>query len=499
MHADDERDPLDRWLSQQIQPLPPPPGTFELITRRSRRRKLRKLAVTVVSAAAVAAAVAIAVPVGLNLHLSPAPTNGNLSAAGASSPSPSATGEGTQSPTAAGHRTLRPTHPPSPSSSSPAATHPVTEPSGPVPTEFLPTSVTFDSPQTGWAIGQAGTAGQCVDNNPDFCTSIVRTDDAGRTWQGGPAPKTTGQDGPTGVSGIRFLNGVDGWAFGPELYATHDEGNTWTQVDTAGSRVTDLETSDGRAYALFATCTGTSNYSFAENCTSYTLMTATEDSDSWTPVGQATSGLANGGGATSAVLALTGTNGYLLAPDGTLYSGPIGGTWARVGTAPCRPGTVQASGLPANALLALVGSSQLAITCEGLTSTGPPPLYTSGPPSVYTSDNGGARWTQLPAAAWSGITDLSHFGFPTSLAAAPNGTLVLATNGGIYTLAADAERWQPSSATGTGAPDAGFTYVGMTTDEQGVALPASVNLHQIWMTFDGGATWAPATSILPGS
>ncbi len=71
MHADDDRDPLDRWLSQQVQPLPPPPGTFELITRRARRRKLRKLAVTVVSAAAVAAAVAVAVPVGLSMHLSP--------------------------------------------------------------------------------------------------------------------------------------------------------------------------------------------------------------------------------------------------------------------------------------------------------------------------------------------------------------------------------------------------------------------------------------------
>src|SRR3984957_3363601 len=76
MHADDDRDPLDRWLSQQVQPLPPPPGRFELISRRARRRKLRKLAVTVVSAAPVAAAVAVPVPVGLNLHLSTPPTKG---------------------------------------------------------------------------------------------------------------------------------------------------------------------------------------------------------------------------------------------------------------------------------------------------------------------------------------------------------------------------------------------------------------------------------------
>src|SRR5580693_7596863 len=78
--ANDERDPLDRWLSQQAKPLPPPPGTFELITRRARRRKVRKLAVTLVSAAAVAAAVAIAVPVGLNLHLSSPSTKGGYAA-----------------------------------------------------------------------------------------------------------------------------------------------------------------------------------------------------------------------------------------------------------------------------------------------------------------------------------------------------------------------------------------------------------------------------------
>src|ERR1700678_2275291 len=80
MGANDEHDPLDDWLHQQVRPLPPPPGTFELITRRARGRKLRKLAVTVVSAAAVAAAVAIAVPIGLNLHLTQPPSNGRLSA-----------------------------------------------------------------------------------------------------------------------------------------------------------------------------------------------------------------------------------------------------------------------------------------------------------------------------------------------------------------------------------------------------------------------------------
>jgi len=363
-----------------------------------------------------------------------------------------------------------------------------------VPANFQPSSVTFDGLKTGWAIGQAGTPGKCDNANGYICTSIARTDNAGQSWQGGPAPDTTGPSGPTGVSGIRFLNGTDGWAFGPELWATDDGAKTWTPVHTNGARVTDLEASGGRAYALFATCTTPENASppgFAAGCTSYTLMTATAGSNAWTPVGAATSGLTSGGTATSAVLELTGTNGYLLAPDGTLYSGPIGGTWTSVGTAPCRPGTTpQANGLPGAAQLALASSTALTIACNGTT--------VANGPAVYMSDDGGAQWTQPPAAEMSDISGLSDFGITTSLAAAPNGTLTLATTTGIYVLPSTSERWQDSNATGTGAPQGGFSYVGMTTDDQGVAVPADTSLHEIWMTADGGATWTPATSITPG-
>jgi hypothetical protein len=482
--ANDERDPLDRWLSQQAQPLPPPPGTFELITRRARRRKMRKLAVTMVSAAAVAAAVAIAVPVGLNLHLSSPSTRGANVADGGSSAGP-----GTQSPNGSGS-------PVKTSSPSASATRSATAPSGqahPVPANFQPTSVTFVSSQAAWVIGQAGTPGTCANKDAYICTSIARTDNAGQSWQGGPAPDTTGPSGATGVSAIRFLNATYGWAFGPELWATGNGGATWTQVGTSGARVTDLETSGGRAYALWANgCPasgGGSSSAFAAGCTSYTLMTATAGSGDWTPVGPATSGLTNGGAPTSAVLALTGSNGYLLAPDGALYSGSIGGTWSRAGTSACEPGAAQADGLPSATQLALVNSTQLWIACNG-TSAG-------SPPAMYTSDNGGRTWTQPPAASWSG-TDVSGVGVTTSLAAAPDGALTLATTGGIYYLPDNGARWEPSNAAGGGAPKGGFSYVGMTTDDQGVAVPADTSLHEIWMTSDGGATWAPATPITPG-
>jgi hypothetical protein len=43
---DDQHDDLGTWLSSRVDPLHPPPGTLDLIRRRARRRKYRKLAVT---------------------------------------------------------------------------------------------------------------------------------------------------------------------------------------------------------------------------------------------------------------------------------------------------------------------------------------------------------------------------------------------------------------------------------------------------------------------
>src|SRR5271169_1847799 len=53
---DDQHDNLQDWPSGQVDPLYPPPGTFDLIRRRAQRLKHRKLAVTAGSAAVIVAA-----------------------------------------------------------------------------------------------------------------------------------------------------------------------------------------------------------------------------------------------------------------------------------------------------------------------------------------------------------------------------------------------------------------------------------------------------------
>jgi len=448
-------DDLDSWLNQRIDPLAPPPGTFDLIKRRARRRKYRKLAITAASAAVIVAA-AVTVPQVVNLQVSPSP--GAQAAAGQSSAGSTSTGGG------------------SAAASSAAAVPSASAPAAPVPANFRPTSVTFVGTNTGWVIGQAGTPGQCA---TQYCTSMARTDDAGKTWAGVPAPVTGAPDGATGVSQIRFLNLTDGWAFGPELFETGDAGQTWTQVDTNGLRVTDLETVGNRAFAVFASCTG-SGADFAADCTSFTLYSATAGGGAWTPVGAATSGLTDGAASEAASLTLTSTRGFLLAPDGKLYAGPVDGSgaWQLVNaiSSSCPVGTPQPDGQPSGALLGAVSAKELILGCTTSTAGGHKKL-------VFSSLNGGGSWIAMAVAPTAGTA--------TSIAASPSVSVVLATDQGIDLLPAGDISWQPASLAAA-LPAGGFSYVGMTTDQQGVALPASPAAGTVWFTFDGGKSWRPS-------
>jgi photosystem II stability/assembly factor-like uncharacterized protein len=85
---------------------------------------------------------------------------------------------------------------------------------------------------------------------------------------------------------------------------------------------------------------------------------------------------------------------------------------------------------------------------------------------------------------------------PQSLTALPDGTLILAAvpgggglGGGIYLLPPGAAKWQPAKLSDPSGKTFGFTYVGMTSATQGVALGGDPSLNAIWMTTDGGQTW----------
>ncbi len=470
----DRRDDIDGWLSERINPLPPPPGTFELIKRRARRRKIRRLAITATSAAAIVAA-AITVPQVVNLPVLN-PATRSASAAGQPGTATSAGQNGAESSPGASRLRLAPAPSASASVSSASSAGAA---AAAVPANFRPTSVTFVGAHTGWVIGQAGTQGQCATS---YCTSVARTDNTGQTWTGVPAPLTGAPAGATGVSQIRFLNLTDGWAFGPGLWVTHTGGQSWTQVDTNGLRVTDLETVGSRVFALFASCTG-SGQAFAAQCTSFTLYSSAASGRDFTPVGAATTGLTDGAASEAAALVLTGSRGYLLAPGGALYAGPVDGSvaWTRAGALipPCTVGPAQLDGQPWQALLGAVNAQDLLLAC---TSAGGSGAHTQDK-QVLSSPNGGVSWLHLARAPAAGVA--------YSLAASPSESVVLGTDRGIDLLPAGDIAWRMATLAG-GGPAGGFGYVGMTTDVQGVALPADPSAGTVWFTSDGGLTWRPS-------
>ena len=474
----DPRDDLDAWMNAQVRPMPPPPGTFELIRKRARRRKMTRAAAAAAGAAAVIAVIAT-VPrlVITQLNVGPGPA-----ASGNAAGNTSSAGQNRQH-----HPSASPSALPSTSASATASAPPAAPPN------FQPTSATFVGAHTGFVIGQAGTPGQCGPPDRYICTSIAGTGDYGSTWHGVSAPVAGAPAGPAGVSQVRFYNTSDGWAFGPQLWATHDGGQSWTQISTHGLRVTALETAGQRVFAVWARCSG-GGPDFAADCTSSALYSASPGGGPWSPVPGAGTGYSLSGTANSSALVLTGTRGYLLTPDGTLLSGPVtgAGAWQPVtsaGTstaspsaaspsaaspspAPCQPGAAQASGQPSGALLAATTSSGLVLVCTS------PATGATQAKEVYTSADNGLQWQKAGSAPAAGTA--------TSVAGTPGGAIVLATTAGLELSTDGGATW--TAAQGA-LPPGGFSYVGMTGARQGVAVPADTAQHAVWFTFDGGLHW----------
>jgi hypothetical protein len=470
----DGRDRVDEWLDADVEPLVPPPGTFERISHRAHRRKVRRASMSAAGVAVVIAAAAAVPGIVSNLNAGtgrPPPPAAASSSRPAAAPTVSRAASGgvasqSSSPVAGGEAPSSLLH------------------GGTVPDNFQPTSVTFIGQFTGAVIGQAGTPGHCA---TPFCTSLAGTDNYGRTWFGVSAPRIGAPQGSQGVGQLRFLDTDNGWAFGPQLWVTHSAGAHWVQEQTSGLRVIDLETAGSRAFALFAKCTGTGT-DFGDHCTSVSLYTSAMDSDQWQRVPGPAGSLppAATGQPASASLVLAGGRGYLLAPSGELLTGPLTGAAWTIADAqvPCSPGPPGPGGQPTGALMA-AGSGELVLVCASGTST----VADSQTKIVMQSSNGGTSWSTAGSAPVTGIT--------TSVAAAQGNVVVLATDAGLYLSANGGVTWQLTQAspagTGTGAGstagERGFSYVGMTSATQGVALPADPGLHEVFITTNGGASW----------
>ena len=235
-------------FEEPIVPLSPPPGTWERIqTDATRRRRARRL-LAVGSAAAVLALFAGGITWLGGADGATPPTPVPPATVGATTPPPSPSS--------------RPSESAGPGSTTGSTSGALLLPhGGPVPRGFVAVSVTSAAKGLVYALGTAPCS-----NAP--CTSLVRSYDSGRTWQGMPAPKAELATGATGnrpdtgvttrstVTDVRFATPMDGWAFGGGLWQTHDGAVTWSQVPGIEGRVLDLATDGTNVWALTSTCTG---------------------------------------------------------------------------------------------------------------------------------------------------------------------------------------------------------------------------------------------------
>jgi photosystem II stability/assembly factor-like uncharacterized protein len=353
--------------------------------------------------------------------------------------------------------------------SSPATSTTLAPPAGgAVPSGFLPGPVTFVSTATGYAIGVASSCpgGQCV--------ALVRTTDGGGTWVG-LTPPTAGYvahgvpaaSGLPGVDEVRFADPLDGWVFGPALFATHDGGRTWQQIDIDGSVVA-LETSGGYVDAVVSPCSGE-----AECAGSLRLEQAPVTGGGFVTVRTGPSVMS--AGITALDLSLHSPVGFALLGLGDLYAteylaNPDG--WNAFGN-PCASESFTLTAIVAP------NTTTLYSLCSGNGAAG------SMTKTVVETQNG--------KSTVAGSTPPE--GDAEAVAATASGTLVVSTASGasfLYRSTDGGRTWSTVLTEDDGGM--GFNDLGFTTSTQGVAIhgipgPPGNEITQLLMTHDAGASW----------
>jgi hypothetical protein len=322
--------------------------------------------------------------------------------------------------------------------------------------------VTFVSLEMAWALGDAPCAG-------GTCLALRRTVDGGRSWtNANPPPTSFSLASPVnrGVSQIRFADPLDGWAFGPDLWSTHDGGAQWTKSSL--TYVGALEAGAGRVHA--ASIDGPTNGS-------YNIETSVTSRDAWVRTGS----LQLGAGPVPAPdLVLQGSTGWAVENDREVIDGArlVAGRW-EAWHAPCATtgGTAVVSAPTALSLVAI---------CEqGVWG----PSGYGGSPAVraYFSGNGGATFFLggvVPTGEPSGSGDVVASPAP---GVAVTDVLTNSQDELIETFNSGAS-WKVVASAPESMP---FTYLGFTSSAQGVAIESGSATSVLLMTFDGGRVWSP--------
>jgi hypothetical protein len=428
----DERD-LEALLRQPTERLAPPDGSWELVSRRARRRKW---AIAGAGGAAVMVILAGAVPAVLAVRHN---SNNQTLAL--------------KTPIIAAHRTSGKqapspvqSTPPTIASSSAAVTAPPSNLAG-----FIPTSVSFVSQNVGWLWGARSHRGLGV---------VARSTDGGGTWSKVTAPPVEATDPQGGGDfGIRFADGTTGFVFGTRLFVTKDAGARWTLVTLPGP-VVDLEAMNQRIWALVRSCT---------SCRALTLYgTSVSDPAGLAPVPGVPALQAARDAIEGSVgsIAVNGTAVYVMVGRDPVWSSPDGVSWTSTAS-PCPAGSDFATAISA------WSPTGVAAVCGAQPSAG------QETKQVFESTDSTVSWSALPSPPPNG--------YPAALTAGTSADLILGTTheaGGFFTSDAGA-MW-----TATATNNVNLSFAGFISTSHVVALPDPNDSSPAFLSsIDAGQTW----------